>query len=274
MYLDLQHASFEQSGSEPTLSDAWAPASHRQPPPVSAERADRGRQSARVVPRRAAGLMSYEEELSLFRRWKEGGDDRALHALVLAYEPLISSIVGGVRRNANLVQDAKQEARCGLLEAARHFDPEKGFRFGTYARWWILSAVSTYMVANRDVLSSRRMKREPNLVRSHFVSLDAPIAPDGDSLAELIASDDVGPDLIVEQSIDGERMHHRLADALDTLEPRERQILRRRHLGEKPDTLQTIAQDMHITAERVRQIEKAAFARLRNILETYRASRV
>jgi RNA polymerase sigma-32 factor len=74
--------------------------------------------------------MSRDEELALFHRWKSG-DDRALHKLVLAYEPLVNSMAHDLRRSGLSVEDAKQEARCGLLEAARRFDPNKGFRFGT-----------------------------------------------------------------------------------------------------------------------------------------------
>jgi len=212
--------------------------------------------------------MSREEELALFYRWKTRADDRALHTLVLAYEPLVTRIVGDQRRNGISVEDAKQEARCGLLEAARRFDPNKGFRFGTYARWWMLSEVSTYLVANKNMLSSRRMKRKPKLLPSNFVSLDAPITPDGESAAELIASDEEGPDLIAENAIDGQRMQHRLANALDSLEPRERLVLQRRHLKDEAETLQTVANDLHITAERVRQIENTALARLRKRLES------
>ncbi|MER9433282.1 sigma factor, partial [Mesorhizobium sp. M0408] len=145
--------------------------------------------------------MSREEELSLFDRWKTSGGDRALHALVLAHEPLVTRIVQDLRRSGLSVEDSKQEARCGLLEAARCFAPSRGFRFGTNARWWILSAVSTYLIANKDVLSSRRMKRKPKLLPLNFVSLDAPITPDGESAAELIPSDEEGPDLISENAI-------------------------------------------------------------------------
>jgi RNA polymerase sigma-32 factor len=273
MYTDLQQMSFAESGTGPALSDAQAATSRRpQGMPPRARPADR-KQYLPVVPKRADGLLSHNEELSLFHRWKESHDDSALHALVLAHEPLIASIVGGRRGSGNMLQDVKQEARCGLLEAARHFDPDKGFRFGTYARWWVLSAVSTYMVANRDVLSSERMKRKPKASPSYVVSIDAPITPEGDSLAELIPSEAAGPDLIVEQSIDGERMNHRLAMAIHALDPREREILQRRHLSEEPDTLQMLAQDMRISAERVRQIEKTALARLRELLDRSKGGR-
>jgi RNA polymerase sigma-32 factor len=212
--------------------------------------------------------MSREEELAFFYRWKSHGDDRALHTLVLAYEPLVTKIVQDLRRNGVSVEDAKQEARCGLLEAARRFDPNKGFRFGTYARWWMLSAVTIYLVANKNILSSRRMKRTRKLLPSTFVSLDAPMTSDGESAAELIASDEEGPDLTAEHAIDGERLQRRLANALNSLEPRERLVIQRRHLNDEAETLQTVADDLHITAERVRQIEKAALERLRKGLES------
>ncbi|MET3521859.1 sigma-70 family RNA polymerase sigma factor [Mesorhizobium abyssinicae] len=270
----LERISFETTTSKPSLSDIPPSTSHWQRRPVIHERAERREQFVRVIPARKGGLLSSEEELSLFHRWRDGGDDGALHTLVLAHEPLVASIVGGLRRNGAPVEDAKQEARCGLLEAARHFDPKKGFRFGTYARWWVLSAVSAYAAANRDVLSSRRTKRIQKVLPLNIVSLDAPITPDRISLAELIPSDEAPPDLIVEESIDGERTERSLADALNALDPRERQIVRRRHLSEEPDTLLTLAKDMQITAERVRQIEKAALARLRDILISYRTAGV
>ncbi|KUM27221.1 hypothetical protein AU467_02160 [Mesorhizobium loti] len=213
--------------------------------------------------------MGQEEELSLFCCWKYGGDDRALHKLVLAYEPLVSTIANDLRRSGLSVEDAKQEARCGLLEAARRFDPNKGFRFGTYARWWMLSAVSTYMIANRNILSSRRLKRRPKLLPSNFVSLDASITPDGQSAAEIIPSDQEGPDLVAERTIDGQRLQDRLANALNSLGPRERLVVQRRHLDEEVETLRTVANDMHISAERVRQIEKTALAQLRKRLPNH-----
>src|SRR5262245_11677037 len=230
-------------------------------------RAEHREELATQNPRRG-GLMSREEELALFHRWKTRSDDRALHALVLAYEPLVASMANDLRRSGLSVEDARQEARCGLLEAARRFDPDKGFRFGTYARWWMLSAVSTYMVANKDILSSRRMKGKPKLFPSNFVSLDAPITPDGESAAEIIPSDQEGPDVIAEHAIDSERWQDRLANALNSLGPRERLVVQRRHLDDEAETLQTVAAAMDISPERVRQIEKAALAHLRKRLES------
>ena len=212
--------------------------------------------------------MSREEELALFHRWEGGGDDRALHALVLAYEPLVTSMAHDLRWNGLSIEDARQEARCGLLEAARRFDPGKGFRFGTYAHWWMLAAVSTYMFANKNILSGRRAKRKPKLFPSNIVSLDASITPDGESAAEIIPSDQEAPDLTAEHAIDGERLQDRLAHALNSLGPRERLVVQRRHLDDEAATLQTVAAAMHISPERVRQIEKVALARLRKTLES------
>ncbi|GLS34368.1 RNA polymerase sigma-32 factor [Mesorhizobium albiziae] len=257
-----QPISFEHVHSHPTFSEGSATASRER----GADRySGTGRSHAKGAPIRAEAL-SREEELSLFFLWRHRGDYGALQKLVLSYEPLVARIVRDLRSGGLSIEDAKQEARCGLLEAARRFDPSKGFRFGTYARWWILSEVSSYQIANRDILSSRRMKGRPKLPQSNFVSLDTPIGPDGESVAAMIPSSDAGPDLIAEQTIDGERMHLDLENALSALKPREILVVQRRHLSDEVETLQTVAQDMQITAERVRQIEKAALARLRNLL--------
>ena len=273
MDADLAQVVVDRKGNRAASSGAWLSVLAKQPRSGTVRRADHG-QELPEVPSHTGRLLSRKEELALFRRWKTSGDDRALHTLVLSYEPLVAKIVRYPRRSGVSVEDAKQEARCGLLEAAGRFDPNRGFRFGTYARWWILSAVTTYLIANKDILSSRRMKRKPKLIRSNFVSLDAPITPDGESTAELIASDEEGPDLVAEHAIDGKRLQDRLADALNALEPRERLVVQRRHLDEEAETLQTVASDMHISAERVRQIEKAALAQLRKKLEISQARRV
>ena len=266
MDADLGLLAFERMdnrGTPRALASVAGKPLRRSPPRGAEQRGELAPESSR----RAGGLMSRDEELALFHRWKTRGDDRALHALVLAYEPLVTSMANDLRRSGLSVEDAKQEARCGLLEAARRFDPAKGFRFGTYARWWMLSAVSTYMVANKDILSSRRMKRKPRQFLSNFVPLEAPITPDGESAAEIIASDQEGPDLIAEHAIDSERLQDRLANALNSLGPRERLVVQRRHLDDEAETLQTIAAAMRISPERVRQIEKAALAHLRKRLE-------
>ena len=267
MDADLAHVTVDRIGNWAASSGAWVSVPGKQRRSDPSRRVDHKQELAPGVPSPTGGLMSREQELALFHRWKIWGDDRALHTLVLAYEPLVAKIVRDLRRSGVSVEDAKQEARCGLLEAARRFDPNRGFRFGTYARWWILSAVTTYLIANKDILSSRRMKRKPKLIPSNFVSLDAPITPDGESTVELIASDEDGPDLLAEHAIDGKRLHDRLANALNSLQPRERLVVQRRHLEDEAETLQTVADDMHISAERVRQIEREAIARLRERLE-------
>jgi len=229
-------------------------------------------EAARESSNRAGGL-SRQEEAALFCRWKQRDDDRALQSLALAYEPLISRMIGGLARTGVSMDDVRQEARCGLLEAAYRFDPDKGFRFGTYARWWILAAITTYVAANRHILG-RRTKQRSKIFASHFISLDAPMRPGGECAAELVPSEEAGPDLAVEQIIDGERMRSRLTSALNALNPREQLIVRRRHFSEKTDTLQTIADEMQVTPERVRQIERAALARLRKTLQAPETTRL
>jgi RNA polymerase sigma-32 factor len=267
MDADLGQVALEPIGNRAASSGSWVSLLARQSRSDTSQRAEHRQGPAPEVPGRTGGLISREEELRLFYRWKTRGEDRALHILVLAYEPLVAKIVKGLRRSGVSVEDARQEARCGLLEAARRFDPSKGFRLGTYARGWMLSAVTTYLVANKDMLSSRRMKGKPTMLPPNFVSLDAPMTSEAESAADLVAWDEESPDLTAERTIDGERIQHRLTNALNSLEPRERLVVQRRHLNDKGETLQTVANDMHITAERVRQIEKMALARLRKRLE-------
>src|SRR5215510_8327676 len=118
MDADLGRVALEPIASRAVSSGTWVSLLTKRPRRATSRPAEYKQELAPELPRRSDGLMSREEELAFFYRWKSHGDDRALHTLVLAYEPLVTKIVQDLRRNGVSVEDAKQEARCGLLEAA------------------------------------------------------------------------------------------------------------------------------------------------------------
>lgn len=97
-------------------------------------------------------LLEKEYELDLARRWRNDGDEKALHELVRSYTRLV--VAGAARfRNYGLpMGDLIQEGNIGLMQAANRFEPERELRFSTYATWWIRSAIQDYILRNWSIV--------------------------------------------------------------------------------------------------------------------------
>ena len=97
-------------------------------------------------------ILSRERETELARAWRVDQDQAALDTLVSAYLRLVASIAGKYARFGLSRDDLVQEGVFGLLQAAQKFDPERGFRFGTYASWWVRAAIQRYMLDNWSIV--------------------------------------------------------------------------------------------------------------------------
>ena len=228
--------------------------------------------------------------------------DLAMHQFVTANLRLVVSVARKYGRSQMPLLDLVQEGNTGLIRAVEKFDYSKGFKFSTYATWWVRQSISrgiaqqgrivrlpvhvaeqiNQVSATRRTLE-RRLGREPEVVeiaeeldideekvidlirlaREH-VSLDAPVEEDGDTaLGDLIARDATpGPDEMVLDAEDRQR----LEALLDCLDDRSADVVRRRYglLDGRQAKLADIAAVWGITAERVRQIERHAIAKLRD----------
>lgn len=97
-------------------------------------------------------LLEREYEFDLARRWREQGDEQALHKLVRAYARLVVSAATRFRNYGLPVGDLVQEGNIGLMQAAARFDPDREVRFSTYATWWIRSAMQDYILRNWSIV--------------------------------------------------------------------------------------------------------------------------
>lgn len=94
----------------------------------------------------AAEMLDAETERALARAWRERGDDRALTRLITAYLRLAAASAARYRRYGAPAGDLLQEAVVGLASAARRFDPDRGVRFSTYAKWWIRASIQEFLM--------------------------------------------------------------------------------------------------------------------------------
>ena len=99
-----------------------------------------------------APLLEREYEADLARRWRDEGDESALHEIINAHVRLVVKVAARFKGYGLPLADLIQEGNTGLLEAAKRFDPEREVRFSTYATWWILAAVQEYLVRNASIV--------------------------------------------------------------------------------------------------------------------------
>ncbi|MCW8084045.1 RNA polymerase sigma factor RpoH [Sabulicella glaciei] len=91
-------------------------------------------------------MLSPEEELSLAKRWRDEGDEKAAHKLVTSHLRLVAKIAMGYRGYGLPVGELISEGNVGMMQAVKRFDPDRGFRLATYAMWWIRAAIQEYIL--------------------------------------------------------------------------------------------------------------------------------
>ena len=101
---------------------------------------------------RKTELLDAETELRLAYAWRDQRDEAALHRLITAYMRLAISMASKFSRYGAPMSDLIQEASLGLMKAADKFDPDRGFRFSTYAVWWIKAGIQDYLMRNRSMV--------------------------------------------------------------------------------------------------------------------------
>lgn len=99
-----------------------------------------------------APLLDAGHERELARRWRECGDERALHELTTAYLRLVVAMAARFRHYGLPMSDLVQEGNVGLMQAAARFEPEREVRFSTYAAWWIRSSIQDFVLRNWSIV--------------------------------------------------------------------------------------------------------------------------
>jgi RNA polymerase primary sigma factor len=249
----------------------------------------------------ATPLLSREQEVELAKRVR-AGEAAALDHLVRANLRFVVSIAKQYSNQGLSLEDLINEGNVGLIKAAQRFDHTRGFKFISYAVWWVRQAMlqalaeqsrivrlplnragTLYRLGKAVRALGQELGRQPSLdeiakrvklphaevrdtlsISNTYLSLDDPFEGDEDnSLMDYLADDNAArPD----QVTFGHTLEHDLRAALGALEPREERILRL-YFGidcTEPMTLEQIGAQLGLTRERIRQIKEKALAKLRS----------
>jgi len=249
-------------------------------------------------------LLTAEEEV-FFARKSLKGCDASRKRMIESNLRLVVKISRRYINRGLALLDLIEEGNLGLIRAVEKFDPERGFRFSTYATWWIRQTIeraimnqtrtirlpihvvkelNVYLRAAREL--SQKLDHEPSpeeiaqlldkpvadvekmlALNERVTSMDTPIGPSSDkTVVDTVADQDVTDPVDVLQEND---LSQSLDGWLDELSEKQREVIARRFglRGHETSTLEEVGREIGLTRERVRQIQVEALRRLRDILE-------
>ncbi|MDT0593286.1 RNA polymerase sigma factor RpoS [Glaciecola petra] len=296
--VEIEAVEIKKASSENEDADAYASASKGQPVPKQLDATQIYLNEIGFSP-----LLTADQEKK-FAREAIAGKTASRERMIVSNLRLVVKIARRYNNRGLALLDLIEEGNLGLIRAVEKFDPERGFRFSTYATWWIRQTIErALMNQTRTIRLPIHVVKELNLylrtarklaqeldheptaediakatgepvssvsrmlkLNERISSVDTPIASDSNNaMLDIIADDsDASP----ESKLETATMKTDIVEWLEVLNPKQREVLARRFglMGHEPATLEDVGAEIGLTRERVRQIQVEALKRLKEIL--------
>ncbi len=248
-------------------------------------------------------LLTAEEEV-FFSRKALKGCEASRKRMIVSNLRLVVKIARRYNNRGLALLDLVEEGNLGLIRAVEKFDPERGFRFSTYATWWIRQTIeraimnqtrtirlpihvvkelNVYLRASREL--AQKLDHEPTAeeiathldkpvadvakmlkLNERITSVDTPIGGENEKVLLDVIADEKGHG--PEEDLQDSDVKLNIINWLEELNPKQREVLARRFglMGYEPSTLEDVGAEIGLTRERVRQIQVEALRRLRDML--------
>ena len=252
-------------------------------------------------------ILSPEEEFELALKYREKDDIEAAHRLITSNLRFVVKIALEYKTYGLKLLDLIQEGNIGLMMAVKKFDPRKGYRFISYAEWWIRAYIQNFIMKSwslvkigttqaqkklfyklgtvrklleapqgrsyQDIAKDFGVKEEDihemeQRMGKRDVSLDLPFDENQElTPLELLSDDSPDQEDMLIMSQDSQIRRNEVSKALDKLSERERYIITHRIMSDNPMTLREIGDTFKLSRERIRQIEQEALTKLRRDMQ-------
>jgi len=241
-----------------------------------------------------ATLLSAEEEQTLARQLRDHDDLEAARQLVMSQLRFVVHIARSYKGYGLPMADLVQEGNIGLMKAVKRFNPEMNVRLISFAVHWIRAEIHEYVIRNWRIVKVATTKAQRKLffklrsapkklnwfsqdevkvvmemesrMHGHDSAFDAPIGSSEDrtlSPSDVLHREEADPSSMLEIDDLRQQALDSLAASMNELDDRSRTILQRRWLSDEKSTLHELAEEYDVSAERIRQIEKAAMKKLK-----------
>ena len=258
-------------------------------------------------------LLTFEEEQKYGEEFQKNGDKEAARMLIQSHLRLVVKIASKFRTYGLPIIDLVSEGNVGLMKAVKKFDPKKGFRFSTYAMWWIKAYIQEYILNSWSLVKIgttaaqkklffnlkkikkhinanetgnllptdlKKIANNLNVSEKEVLTMNFRMQNTDSSLNQIIGNEDDGSEIgdkisssIISQeqlAINSQEKFQQktlLKQAILKLNNREKEIILKRKLNDKPPTLEELSKIYKISKERVRQIEAVALTKIKKFIQ-------